>query len=82
MKEFIVICSILMLVGCAGVGFNLEDNPVVNRVLLACGDVPVSEFGECAQAELDKAPGTEEMTVAELIEILKAVQPSADTPTE
>ena len=79
MKRLIAICGMLMLVGCAGTSFNLGDNPVLNTILLACGDVPVAEFDECVQ-ELQATQGTEEMTVAELVEILKSLQPDAETP--
>ena len=80
-RKFIVTLSILLLVGCAGTSFNLGDNPVLNTILLACGDVPVAEFGECVQ-ELQGTSGAEELTVAELIEILKALNPPVEEPVE
>ncbi len=73
--------GVLMLAGCAGTGFNLGDNPVLNTILLACGDVPVAEFGECVQ-DLQATQGAEEMTVAELIEVIKAFQSTPEVPVE
>jgi hypothetical protein len=81
MKKFVVTLSILMLVGCAGTSFNLGDNPVLNTILLACGDVPVAEFDECVQ-ELKSANGSEDMTIAELVELLKTFETDAETPVE
>ena len=81
MKKFVVTFCILMLVGCAGTSFNLGDNPVLNAILLACGDVPVAEFDECVQ-DLKATDGTEDMTVAELIELLKTFETDAATPVE
>ena len=80
-RKFIVTLSILLVVGCAGTSFNLGDNPVLNTILLACGDVPVAEFSECVQ-ELQGTSGAEELTVAELIEILKALNPPVEEPVE
>ncbi len=80
-EKCIITLGILMLVGCAGTNFNFADNPVLNTILLACGDVPVSEFDECVQ-ELQATQGAEEMTVAELVEILKSFQPDPEVPVE
>ncbi len=80
MKKFIAMLGALMLIGCAGTSFNLGDNPVLNHILLACGDVPVAEFDACVQ-DLQATSGTEDMTVAELVEILKAITPDTE-PTE
>jgi len=81
MKKFIAICGMLVLVGCAGTSFNLGDNPVLNYILLACGDVPVAEFDQCVQ-DLKAADGTEDMTVAELVELLKTFETDSETPVE
>jgi hypothetical protein len=81
MKKFIAICGMLVLVGCAGTSFNLGDNPVLNYILLACGDVPVAEFDQCVQ-DLKASDGTEDMTVAELVELLKTFETNDETPVE
>ena len=78
-EKCIVTLGIALLVGCAGTSFNLGDNPVLNTILLACGDVPVAEFDECVQ-DLQATQGTEEMTVSELVEILKSFE--SETPVE
>ena len=80
-EKCIITLCILMLVGCAGTSFNLGDNPVLNAILLACGDVPMAEFDECVQ-DLKATQGAEEMTVAELVELLKTFTPDAETPVE
>lgn len=80
-EKCIITLGILMLVGCAGTSFNLGDNPVLNTILLACGDVPVAEFETCVQ-ELQATQGTEDMTVAELVELLKSLQPDSEAPVE
>ena len=80
MKKLLIVISIAFMVGCSG--FDFDDNPIVNHVLLACGDVPVAEFQECARTALDGAPGSEDLTVAELIELLRTINPSEDAPVE
>jgi hypothetical protein len=81
LKLLVAVFSVALMVGCAGTSFNLGDNPVLNTILLACGDVPIAEFPECVQ-DLQASSGAEEMTVAELVEILKALNPTPEAPVE
>ncbi len=80
-KLCMVTLGMLAMASCAGTSFNLGDNPVLNTILLACGDVPVAEFDECV-TELKSANGTEDMTIAELVELLKTFETDTETPPE
>ncbi len=79
-EKCIVTLGMLAMVSCAGTSFNLGDNPVLNTILLACGDVPVAEFDKCVTG-LKTANGTEDMTLAELVELLKTFE-TDETPVE
>jgi hypothetical protein len=81
-QKCIVTLGILMLVGCAGTSFTLDNNPILNQMLLACGDKPVAEFDACVKEEFAKAPGADSMTVNDAIEILRALQPTPEVPVE
>ena len=85
-KSVVLTAVMFMVVGCAGFsfpGFGGDGvlSPFAQSILEACGEVPVAEFNDCVKEEFSARPdaNVDNLTVAQLLEILGAAQP---TPTE